>query len=68
MLHWAVVLAMVAQVGSYLGSGYLLKALVDLSGSKLSVWRGTMITLAESSFGQISPGCTGVKRTRQIHP
>jgi hypothetical protein len=38
MILWAVGLAIVAQIASYLGSGYLLKALVDLSGSKLSTW------------------------------
>jgi len=43
MALWAVGLAILAQVTSYLGSGYLLSALVSLSGSKLSIWRGTLI-------------------------
>ena len=59
MLPWAVALAVIAQVTSYLGSGYLLKALVDVSGSKLSVRRGTMITLAGASFGMVAGGMVG---------
>jgi uncharacterized protein (TIRG00374 family) len=59
MLLWAVALAVTAQIASYLGSGYLLKTLVDLSGSQLSIWRGTLITLAGASFGMVAGGMVG---------
>ena len=59
MLIWAVVLAIIAQAASYLGSGYLLKALVHLSGSSLSILSGTMITLAGASFGMVAGGMVG---------
>ena len=59
MLLWAVALAIAAQIASYLGSGYLLKALVSLSGSKLTTLRGTLITLAGASFGMVAGGMVG---------
>jgi uncharacterized protein (TIRG00374 family) len=59
MALWAVLLAIVAQVSSYLGSGYLLKALVRLSGSALSILSGTVITLAGASFGMVAGGLVG---------
>jgi uncharacterized protein (TIRG00374 family) len=59
MLPWAIALAIAAQAISYLGSGYLLKALVDISGNRLSVWRGTLITLAGASFGMVAGGMVG---------
>jgi len=59
MLIWAVIIAAAAQVASYLGSGYLLKALVDLSGGGLSIWRGALITLAGASFGMVAGGMVG---------
>ena len=59
MIIWVVGLAMIAQVASYLGSGYLLKALVQLSGSSLSISRGAMIALASASFGMVAGGMVG---------
>jgi uncharacterized protein (TIRG00374 family) len=59
MIFWAFGLAVAAQIASYLGSGYLLKALVNLSGSSLSIIRGTMITLAGASFGMVAGGMVG---------
>ena len=43
MKLWAVALAVLAQTLSYLGSGYLLKTLVAVSGQQLSVLRGTIV-------------------------
>ena len=60
MVIWAFALAVFAQSGSYLGSGYLLKALVNLSRNKLSVLSGTMMTLAGASFGMVAGGMVGV--------
>jgi uncharacterized protein (TIRG00374 family) len=59
MAFWAVGLAILAQITSYLGSGYLLKTLVNLSGSKLSILRGTLITLAGASLGMVAGGMVG---------
>ncbi len=59
MIIWAVALAVIAQAASYLGSGYLLKSLVQLSGSSLSVLSGTIITLAGASFGMVAGGMVG---------
>jgi hypothetical protein len=51
MNAWLVSVAALSQVASYAGSGYLLKSLVNLSGQKLSIWRGGLITIASSSLG-----------------
>jgi len=59
MILWAFVLSVLAQVGSYLGSGYLLKALVSLSSSSLSIINGTIMTLAGASFGMVAGGVVG---------
>src|SRR5438067_11449231 len=42
---WAVGLALLAQVASYLGSGYLLSALVAVGDGRLSIRAGTLITI-----------------------
>jgi glycosyltransferase 2 family protein len=56
---WAVALAVVAQVGSYLGSGYLLREIVNLTHQRFSVVKGIMITLASSSVGVVAGGMVG---------
>ena len=59
MVFWAVGMAVVSQIFSYLSSGYLLKALVGLSKNSLSILDGTIITLAGSSFGMVAGGMVG---------
>jgi uncharacterized protein (TIRG00374 family) len=59
MFYWAVALAALAEVSSYLSSGLLLKEIVKLSDGKLSAWRGAMITLAGASFGMVAGGMVG---------
>ena len=59
MRIWVVLLAAGAQVASYLGSGYLLGALARLSGGSVSMWTGTLMTLAGTSFGMIAGGIVG---------
>jgi glycosyltransferase 2 family protein len=54
-----VCLAAIAQVCSYLGSGYMLKALTDLGQSRLSIVRGTLITLASYSIGLVTGSWVG---------
>jgi uncharacterized membrane protein YbhN (UPF0104 family) len=56
MALWAVALAVVTQVLSYLGSGYLLRTLVAMFGQRLSLACGMMITLATSSVGLVGGG------------
>lgn len=52
-------LAIVFQVFSYLGSGYLLKTIVDLGQPKFSLFRGAIITLASTSIGLVAGGWVG---------
>jgi uncharacterized protein (TIRG00374 family) len=59
MALWALAIAVLAQALSYLGSGYLLRALVSLSRSSLSAVKGAMITLAAASFGTVAGGMVG---------
>lgn len=53
MSPWLVSLACLAQIGSYLGNGYLVKSIVDLGQTKLSLRRGLSIALASGSIGLI---------------
>ena len=50
MSIWLVGMAFVAQVCSYMSSGYLLKVIVNRGRFPLSVGRGTLITLAAESI------------------
>jgi len=59
MIPLAVILAVAAQVTSYLGSGYLLQAIVTIVGQRLSVVYGTVITTAASSIGLVAGGLVG---------
>ncbi len=59
MTWWAVALAAGAQVVSYLGSGVLLQAIAVMTGNRLSVIRGTLITAASYSIGLVAGGMVG---------
>jgi hypothetical protein len=56
MSVWIFGLAVIAEVGSYLGSGYLLKTIMSLGKSRFSVFRGALITLAAASMGLLMGG------------
>jgi len=56
---WGVGLALLAQVLSYVGSGYLLQAVVALTGQRLPLLAAVEITLAASSVGLVSAGILG---------
>ncbi len=56
---WAVGLAVAAQILSYAGSGYLIQALARLAGDRISVVRGTLITLGAASAGLVIGGLVG---------
>jgi uncharacterized membrane protein YbhN (UPF0104 family) len=59
MALWAVALAIVAQALSYLGSGFLLQAIVATVGQRLSVVRGTTIFTAAVSVSLAGGGPVG---------
>jgi uncharacterized protein (TIRG00374 family) len=59
LLPWAVALAFVAQFLSYLGSGYLLQNLIDLSKQSVSLLRSTLIFLGATSIGMVAGGFVG---------
>jgi uncharacterized protein (TIRG00374 family) len=59
MLPWLVGLALLAQIGSTVGRGYLLKAIVDLGKTKLSLGRGVLIAFAAGSIGLVAGGWVG---------
>jgi hypothetical protein len=49
-------LAVIAQVCSYLGSGYLLRTIARLGHGRLSILRGALITLTAASIGLVAGG------------
>ena len=59
MIWWAVILAIVAQASSYLGSGFMLHAILDHDQNKLSMWKGALITMAAFSVGLVAGGWVG---------
>ena len=59
MTGWAVALAVVAQVFSYIGAGFMLNAILDNGQQKLSTLDGVLITLASTSIGLVAGGWVG---------
>jgi hypothetical protein len=59
MTWWAVSLAIISQVLSYLGSGYMLQAILDNNQRNLSVLKGALITMASASIGLVAGGWVG---------
>lgn len=59
MLPWAVGLAFLAQLLSYMGSGFLSRSIVSLVGQQLSIVRGALISVAASSIGLVAGGAVG---------
>lgn len=59
MVLWAVVLASVAQVLSYLGSGFLLQSILTIAHQKVSLWLSTLIVLGSTSIGMVAGGTVG---------
>lgn len=56
---WLVGLAMVAQIGSYIGSGYMLKSIMEDLKLSMSVSRGILITMSSASVGMLVGGMIG---------
>ena len=59
MVLWAVLLAALAQVMSYAGTGYLLYSVVAIVNQQLSVFKGALINLAATSMGMLAGGTLG---------
>ena len=59
MYLWAVGLSFFAQVMSYLGSGYLLKRTLEITGQVVSLIRGTLIVLGAASIALVAGGTVG---------
>jgi len=59
MLWWAVILAGISQVLSYLGAGYMLHAILDIEHQKLAIWKGALITMGSVSIGLVAGGWVG---------
>ncbi len=59
MSTWAVGLAVLAQILSYVGSGLLLQAVIELTYVKISLIRSVLISLAATSIGLIAGGIVG---------
>ncbi len=56
---WAVGLAIIAQLTSYMGSGFTIKELVKSAHRYISIFRGMMITLSSTSIGLVAGGMFG---------
>ena len=67
MIWWAVGLALLAQVLSYVGTGYLLRATARAGGGDLKILTGAAIALASADFGMLAGGMVGCLRPRK-HP
>jgi len=59
MIWWAVILSIIAQALSYLGSGFMLHAILDNNQQKLSTMKGVLITMAAYSIGLVAGGWVG---------
>ncbi len=59
MALWAVGLAFAFQVLSYLGSGYLLKTILEIAHERLSLGLNTLIILGSYSIGMVAGGVVG---------
>ena len=59
MTLWAVGLAFIAQILSYLGSGFLLQSILAIAHQKVSLWLNTLIVLGSYSIGMVAGGMIG---------
>jgi len=61
-----VILAVAAQVLSYVGSGYLLRSVLRSSDKPVSVFRVALVTLAANSVGTLGGGALGIVGTTYL--
>lgn len=60
---WAVLLAALAEIGSYLGYGYILRSIVKTQGYDLGVPKGALIALGSYSIGMVAGGWVSATAT-----
>ncbi len=63
MKGWAVILAALAQIVSYVGLGYTLHSILHTDAKPLSIWKGTLIAMASYSIGLVAGGTMGEAAT-----
>ena len=63
MTWWAVVLAILAEAGSYVGYGYTLASIMAINNRILAVLKGALIALASASIGLVAGGWVGASAT-----
>jgi uncharacterized protein (TIRG00374 family) len=56
---WAVALAFLFQVLSYIGSGYMLQSILEIANERISLWLNTLIVLGSYSIGMVAGGLIG---------
>jgi len=56
---WAVGMALLAQLFSYIASGYMMQALLGLTSQQIRLWRSTLIFLGAASIGLAAGGMVG---------
>jgi glycosyltransferase 2 family protein len=61
-----VLLAVLSQSLSYVGCGYLLRSVVKGSAESVSVFRGSLVTLAANSIGTLGGGVLGTAGTTYL--
>jgi uncharacterized protein (TIRG00374 family) len=59
MAFWAVGLAVLAQIASYLGSGFLLQKVIAVSKQEIPLLRSTLIVLGSASISLVAGGMVG---------
>ena len=63
MTWWAVGLAAVSEVFSWLGNGYMLHSILAINQQKLSVKKGALIAIATLSISLVAGGAIGLAAT-----
>ena len=63
MTWWAVLLAILAEVGCYIGYGYTLASIMAINNRILGVMKGALIALASASIGLVAGGWVGASAT-----
>jgi uncharacterized protein (TIRG00374 family) len=59
MALWAVLLAGLAEIISYIGYSYLINSVLAIANQRISTLKGVAITLAASSMGMLAGGTVG---------
>ena len=60
---WAIILAILSQIISYIGAGYLIKSILETYGKRFSIKKSTLIYLASTSVGLFGGGTFGSTAT-----